>query len=133
MEVVFLDLLDVLEIHETLVNAHGGSQGIRDLGALLSAIAQPQSGFEGQFFHEDVYEMAAAYLFHIVKNHPFLDGNKRTSLASALIFLDINNIEIDAPEQSLYEITMAAAEGKAAKAAVANYFRSIPVSRTNQM
>jgi death on curing protein len=68
--------------------------------------------------------MAAAYLFHIVKNHPFLDGNKRTGAVTALVFLDINGVEIDAPRGSLYDLTMAVATGQADKEQIAEYFRS---------
>jgi death-on-curing protein len=68
--------------------------------------------------------MAAAYLFHIVKNHPFFDGNKRAGAVVALVFLDINGIEIDAPKGSLYDLTMSVATGQADKAEIAEYFRS---------
>ena len=67
--------------------------------------------------------MAGAYLFHVVQNHPFLDGNKRTGAAAALIFLDINGIEVDLPEGSLYELTMSVAEGRTGKQEIAEFFR----------
>lgn len=91
---VFLQLLDVLEIHEDLLSSFGGKTGVRDPGLLQSALAIPMSGSGETFFHADLYEMAAAYLFHLIKNHPFLDGNKRTALGCALVFLDLNGIEI---------------------------------------
>jgi len=87
---LFLTLDDVLESHAEQIAAYGGSDGIRDVGMLLSAVAQPESTFDGQFLHVDLFEMAAAYLFHIVQNHPFLDGNKRVGLEAALLFLEIN-------------------------------------------
>jgi death-on-curing protein len=69
--------------------------------------------------HDGLLGMAAAYLFHIVKNHPFVDGNKRTGLLCALIFLDVNGIAIDKPADDLYELALSVAEGRADKAAIA--------------
>lgn len=80
-EPVFLELLDVLEIHNQLVDLYGGQPGLRDTGLLQSALAMPLSGSGGSYFHADLYEMAAAYLLHLIKNHPFIDANKRTALA----------------------------------------------------
>lgn len=80
----FLNLLESLEIHQSRIELYGGTDGVRDLGLLQSALAQPSAGFDGEFLHKDLFEMAAAYLFHIVRNHPFVDGNKRTALACVL-------------------------------------------------
>jgi death on curing protein len=85
--VIFLSLDDILESHQNQIDTYGGGQGIRDIGLLESAIAQPEACFGGQFLHADVFEMAAAYLYHLVMNHPFVDGNKRVGLEAALIFL----------------------------------------------
>jgi len=71
----------------------------------------PQSTFEGKYLHKNIYEQAASYAFHICQNHPFLDGNKRTALATALVFLDINGIEIDDPYEELYEVILKTAKG----------------------
>ena len=94
----FLTVADVLMLHAEQVDLYGGEQGVRDLGLLESAVAQPQAGFGGEYLHADLFEMAAAYLFHIVQNHPFLDGNKRAGAVAALVFLDVNGVEIDAPK-----------------------------------
>lgn len=91
----FLDLDEVLEIHALQLADFGGLEGVRDQGLLESALEQPRATAFGQFLHGDLFEMAAAYLFHVVKNHAFMDGNKRTALLSALVFLDINGISID--------------------------------------
>ena len=120
----FLSVEDVLDLHADQVTLYGGEHGVRDIGLLESAVAQPQATFGGEFLHKDLFEMAAAYLFHIVQNHPFLDGNKRTGAVAALVFLDINGIEIDAPKGSLYDLTMSVATGQADKAQIAEYFRS---------
>lgn len=123
MQIDFLSVDDVLEIHADQIERYGGEHGVRELGLLESAVQQPQAGFNGEYLHTDIYEMAAAYAFHIVQNHPFIDGNKRAGAASSLVFLDINNIEITAPKGSIYDITIAVATGKCTKAEIAEFFR----------
>jgi len=76
--------------------------GIRDLGGLKSAIAQPEATFGGEYLHEGVFEMAAAYAFHIAENQPFWDGNKRTALNAAVNFLALNGFEVVDAEGLLY-------------------------------
>lgn len=102
---------------------------MRDLGLLQSALSMPAAGFGGRFLHGDLFEMAAAYLFHIIQNHPFVDGNKRTGAVAALIFLVLNGIEIDAPEDAFEKMVRQVSEGKADKAAVAEFFRSYKHNR----
>ena len=119
----FLGVEDILTLHADQVELYGGEQGVRDLGLLESAAAQPRASFGGEFLHADIFEMAAAYHFHIVQNHPFLDGNKRTGLVTALVFLDLNNIEIEVPKGSLYDLTIAVATGQADKKEIAAFFR----------
>ncbi len=75
----------------------------------------PHASFYGEFLHSDIYGMAAAYAFHISQNHPFVDGNKRTTLASALVFLEMNGINISDPKGRLYDDMLALAEGKLKK------------------
>ena len=118
-EPLFLDIDDVIELHATQLAIFGGLSGIRDRGLLESALAHPQSSFGGEFVHDGLFAMAAAYLFHIVSNHAFVDGNKRAGLLSAVIFLDLNGIRIDRPSEELYELTMAVAERRIEKANVA--------------
>jgi len=119
----FLDLADVMAIHERELARFGGLSGLRDQNLLESAIAQPRAQFGGEFLHADLWEMAAAYLFHIVKNHPFLDGNKRTGLITALTFLGINGLPIPPNSPRLYDATMAVAEGTLDKAALTAILR----------
>ena len=111
----FLSVEDVIEIRELQLARYGGADGLRDRGLLESALAQPQTSFGGTLVHEDLFAMAAAYLFHIVRNHAFVDGNKRTGLLSALVFLDINGISIEQGSEALYDLTMEVAEGKSDK------------------
>lgn len=123
MEPIFLELDEVLAIHRDQIERYGGLDGVRDMGLLQSALAMPQAGFGGQFLHADVFEMAAAYLFHIVCNHPFLDGNKRTGTATAIVFLIMNRIRLDADEKTFERLVLGVAEGAIGKAAVAEFFR----------
>ena len=97
----FLDLSDVLQIHDLQIAEYGGGQGIRDQGALESAVSQPAARFGGDFLHRDLQEMPAAYAFHIAQNQPFIDGNKRTGLAAALVFLELNGFGMDDPDGRL--------------------------------
>ncbi|WP_165073061.1 type II toxin-antitoxin system death-on-curing family toxin [Paludisphaera rhizosphaerae] len=123
----FLSVVDILELHRIEVERHGGSDGVRDPGLLASAVAQPSAGFGGEFLHEDLFAMAAAYLFHIVKNHPFIDGNKRTGFVAALAFLELNGLMLqEAPSEILYEATMAVAEGRMSKAELTEALRALP-------
>jgi death on curing protein len=92
----FLTRDEVLLIHADQISLYGGSAGIRDEGLLASALAQPEATADGQYLHDSLASQAAAYLFHLVKNHPFIDGNKRVGTATALVFLDMNGHELDA-------------------------------------
>lgn len=118
-DIVFLDVDDVIELHASQLELFGGGAGLRDQGLLESAVAQPQASFGGQLAHAGLFAMAAAYLFHLVSNHPFVDGNKRIGLLAALVFLDLNGVSIAHPTEALYELTMGVAEGRIDKAAVA--------------
>ncbi|HTN42542.1 MAG TPA: type II toxin-antitoxin system death-on-curing family toxin [Nitrospiria bacterium] len=123
MEPVFLSLEEVLEIHADQVRRFGGDPGVRDLTLLESAVAQPQAGFGNRYLHSDLFEMAAAYLFHMVRNHPFVDGNKRTGAAAALVFLKLNEIDVRLTNPALVKTVVGVAQGKIGKAAVAELFR----------
>ncbi|MBW0436031.1 type II toxin-antitoxin system death-on-curing family toxin [Leptospira yasudae] len=107
----YLSYEEILYIHKNQIEEYGGSYGIRDKNLLESAISQPLSGFDNQEFHIGLIQKAAAYLFYLCKNHAFIDGNKRVALASALIFLDLNGVEIEDQEDSLYELTIGVADG----------------------
>jgi death-on-curing protein len=123
-DIDFLSLDDVLFAHLDQIQRYGGDPGVRDLGLLESAIAQPQATLGGQRLHAFPFEMAAAYLYHLVQNHPFVDGNKRTGAVAALLFLDLNGVEITALRGALYDITLAVANGEAGKPEVAEFFRA---------
>lgn len=122
-EPFFLGLDEVFEIHRDQIERYGGHSGIRDMELLQSAVAMPAAGFGEDYLHADIHEMAAAYLFHIVRNHPFVDGNKRTGAVAALVFLIMNGIELHASEDSLEKIVRSVANGKMDKAGVSAFFR----------
>ena len=115
---VFLDVEDVLLIHEEQLARYGGAAGIRDRALLESAVAMPRAT-GGEFAHEDRFAMAAAYAFHIAQNQPFVDGNKRTGLLAALVFLELNGVVIADPGGRLYDAMMAVAERRLDKAGMA--------------
>lgn len=124
MEPEFLTLDEVIAIHLDQITRYGGSLGVRDFGLLQSALAMPAAQFGGQFLHADLSEMAAAYLFHIVQNHPFVDGNKRVGAVAADVFLSLNNIELTATEEEYERLVFGVAEGKIPKSGIAEFFRS---------
>jgi death-on-curing protein len=123
VEPAFLSLAEVLEIQNDQVARYGGATGIRDLGLLKAAVGIPSVTYGGRFLHTDVYEMAAAYLFHLVKNHPFVDGNKRTGAVAALVFLALNGYDFDCPEDNFAEMVLAVARGELGKTAAALFIR----------
>lgn len=116
MEPVFLSLDEVLEIHEQQIDRYGGTHGLRDAAGLESAVATPQATFGGEFLHTSIPAMAAAYLFHISQNHPFLDGNKRAGANAAITFLLMNGWEPDFSEEELVDVVLSVASGVLAKA-----------------
>lgn len=110
-ESVHLTVGDVRMIQTRALERFGGLADVRDLALLESAVAAPKAGFAGASVYADLVEIAAAYLFYICRNHPFLDGNKRTGLAACLLFLALNGIQTpdDGPEWEM--LTLAVASG----------------------
>jgi death-on-curing protein len=102
----------VREIHEEAIATFGGSDGVRDSALLESAVAAPQASFGGRSPYRDLAEVAAAYLYYLCRNHPFIDGNKRAALGSCIVFFRLNGIEPkpDGPEWE--ELVLAIASGK---------------------
>jgi death-on-curing protein len=130
MSTRFLTLDEVLAIHAQWIELFGGSLGIRDVGLLESALAMPSAGFGDEDMHPTLHEKAAAYLYHIVKNHPFLDGNKRVGAAVALGFLGINGVSIETTNDELADLVLAVATGERSKANAAVFFaaHSVPIA-----
>lgn len=122
-QIVFLTVDQLLAIHLRMIDEFGGSNKIRDRRLLESASAMPMSTFGGRFLHTNLAEMAAAYLFHLCKNHPFVDGNKRTALAAAETFLLINDHKLQATNNELEELTVGVADGSISKNQVTDFFK----------
>jgi death-on-curing protein len=114
----FLSVEDVLQIHRDTIAHEGGSAGLRDMGLLESAVQMPRQKFGGEYLHHGLASMAAAYLFHIASNHPFVDGNKRAGAMSALVFLDVNGARKLPPAKGMERVTLAVASGKMEKRAL---------------
>lgn len=125
---LFLTLAEVVEIHADQIQRYGGQDGVRDLALLESALAQPEASFAGEWLHNDIYEMAAAYAYHFCQNHPFIDGNKRTALASALVFLELNGISVLDPKGRLEKAMVQIASGKMSKIDFAPLLKKLPRS-----
>jgi death-on-curing protein len=110
--VTYLSLGAVLYLHEQLILAYGGSPGLRDEGALKSALARPRSTFGGQTLYPSLFEKAAALFESLCLNHPFVDGNKRVAYAGAGLFLEFNGWRLQAETEEAVAFTLEVAKGK---------------------
>jgi death on curing protein len=119
----FLTIDEIKAIHRNQIELYGGSLELRDPGLLDAAASMPRSGFGAQYFHEGLADMAAAYLFHLSKNHPFVDGNKRVAAVAARVFLRVNGAEFEPPESEYEAITLAVAASEATKEEATEFFR----------
>ncbi len=122
--ILFLNVENILQIHTNTILNEGGAGGVRDLGLLESAVAMPQTQYDGILLHPDLASMAAAYLFHISNNHAFVDGNKPTAVLAALVFLDINGIAAEKlpMEQALEEVAFSVSRHEMTKDELINWF-----------
>lgn len=123
---VFLTLDEVLKLHARQIALFGGIDGVRDMALLHSALAQPEASFGGHWLQNDIFGMAAAYAYHICQNHPFFDGNKRTALDAALMFLGMNRILFSDPKEIFIGVMLSVAKGKMDKKELAQVFRDLP-------
>ena len=121
----FLPEAIILAIHDDQIRLYGGSYGVRDASRLDAAINMPQAQFGGEFLHTTIFEMAAAYGFHLCQNHPFIDGNKRTAGMVMFTFLKVNGLEPIATEQDYYNTMMAVAEGQMGKEQLAGWLQTV--------
>jgi death on curing protein len=120
----YITLMEVLKLHGQIIDQSGGVQGIRDLGLLESAVAQPLMTFDGEDLYPSMIEKAAALSFSIIMNHPFLDGNKRTGHAAMEVFLVLNRLEIDSPVDEQEQILLALASGEVGREAFIEWIES---------
>lgn len=114
----------VIEVHDSLIDEYGGRKGVLNEGLLRSALEMPKARFNGKDLHLTIFDKTAAYLFHLIQNHPFVDGNKRTASMVAMVFFASNNKKsftiIDAEYQ---EIILGVAKGLVMKKEIAKFFR----------
>lgn len=117
----YLTVEQVIELHDELLKRYGGLAGIRDMNLLLSAVEMPKTAMFGQEMYPSIYDKAATYLYHLVCNHPFNDGNKRTGVTAALVFLAAHNCANNFKKEELEKIVLELAETKVDKKELA-YF-----------
>lgn len=119
----YLTIEQVIELHDELLKRYGGLPGIRDKNLLWSAIDAPKAAMFGNEMYPTIYEKAAAYLYHIVCNHPFNDANKRTGYAVTLVFLEVNNFEQLFKKEDLENLVIEVAKGKKSKEEIAYFLK----------
>ena len=122
LEPIFLSVENVLTIHARMIKEFGGMPGVADRGLLESAVAIPAAAFAGELLHRDLPAMAAAYLFHLCKNHPFFDGNKRVAVVAAEVFLNLNGMRLDAADEELKQLCLGVAGGESSKDEAVAFF-----------
>ncbi len=109
---IYLSPEQLLFLHARLVDETGGSHGVRDLNMLLSALGRPQVSSDKDDLYPDIYKKAAALMDSLIRNHPFLDGNKRTGIAAAAMFLRMNGYQLSGTNTELEEFTLGVAQSK---------------------
>jgi len=121
-EPIWLELNVVLALHNRLLAEHGGPEGLRDLGLLESALARPRQVYH--YSEPDLALLAATYVAGILRNHPFVDGNKRTGFMAGYVFLARNNLQLTAPEPEAAQSVLALAAGELTEETFANWLRN---------
>ncbi len=114
----------ILALQKNTIDTEGGLHGIRDDGLLEAALAMPIQQFGGQELHPTFFDKAAAYLFHLANNHPFLDGNKRIAWLSCIVFLQANGCKLDANSPDMIEFVLDVAQSKHNKTAIAQWLET---------
>jgi len=121
---IYLTVEQILFLHARLVAETGGSHGVRELGSLLSAVARPQASFDDQDLYPDLFTKAAALMDSLIRNHPFLDGNKRTGIAAAALFLRINGYRLNATNDELEKFALGVAQSRHELAEIATWLHA---------
>ena len=121
---VFLNLDDILQIHQDTIAIEGGSDGTRDIALIDSAVSAPKATFGGEYLHHDFAAMTAAIMFALISNHGFVDGNKRVGTLAALVFRDVNGEEGFPPPQGLDDTALSVARGEMSRDELADWWRS---------
>ena len=117
----FLTFEQVLDMHDALIDKFGGLRGVRDMNLLLSAVETPKTTMFGEDLYPTIYDKAAAYLYHLVQNHPFNDGNKRTGFGAVYLFLRANGVDMPFDDESFENLVIEVAKGEKTKKEI-SYF-----------
>ena len=119
----YLGVADVLNLHTDTLTTEGGLAGIREPALLESAVMMPQQRFGGELLHPTVHDMAAAYLYHIAVNHPFVDGNKRVAAMAAFVFVDVNGYDLIAAAEDFENTVLQLAAGNRTKVRLSDWMK----------
>lgn len=122
-EIVFLNLDDILQIHQDTISVEGGGEGIRDIALIDSAVAAPKASYGGEYLHQDLAAMTAALMYTLISNHGFVDGNKRVGTLAALVFRDVNGAAKFPPAGELEEAAMSVAKGEISREQLTDWWR----------
>lgn len=123
---IYISLQEVIEYHSEIISRYGGVHGIRDIGLLASALEMPKAVVFDEELHPSVFDKAAAYLYHLINNYPFIDGNKRIAATMAITFLRINEKKLkltDKLSKIFEDLVVEAAAGKIAKKELSAFFK----------
>jgi death-on-curing protein len=120
----YLTINQIIQIHGFFLNEHGGLSGIRDKSILESAVKAPKATFDEKELYPSLFDKASVYLLHIVRGHPFFDGNKRAAAGASLMFLRANGIPFKYEKDHFVNFILSIAEGKISKEEIATYFQS---------
>lgn len=118
---IYFSVAEILNFHDRILERFGGHPGMREMGLLESALEQPGLRVFGEEVHPTLELKAAAYLYHLAQNHPFVDGNKRTAYTAFALFARVNGLTIQASENELFDLTLAVANGRMDKAQIAEW------------
>ena len=124
---VYLTADQVLFVHYRLISETGGEHGIRDIDLLESAVARPRANFDDKELYSDIFEKAAALMESLVNNHPFVDGNKRTGIACAVLFLKQNGVTFSAQNSELEKFTLQVAKSELDTGEIAEWFKGTAI------
>ena len=125
----YLSPEQVLFIHSRIIDTTGGSHGIRDIGLLQSSVSRPKATFDGKDLYPDVFRKAAALMESLARDHPFIDGNKRTAITSTAIFLGMNGYRLETTQKELERFTLSVAVGRVQFDDIAAWFNKFTSER----
>lgn len=123
MNTSYLTLEQILVIHEDQIKRYGGTSGLRQLSLLESSLFRPQSTFDGKDLYESLFDKAAALIYSLIQNHPFLDGNKRTGIVAGFVFLEMNGLIVNTEKEEIVDIVVSIATQKWNVERVSNWLK----------